>query len=31
MNAVGHVTKKMANIIYAVLRDNKPYYIRNNI
>ena len=30
MNAIGHVTKKLTNIIYAVLRDNKPYYIRDN-
>ena len=28
MNAIGHVTKKMANIIFAVLRDNAPYYCR---
>ena len=28
MNAVGHVTRKLTNIIYAVLRDNKPYYPR---
>ena len=27
MNAIGHVTRKMANIIFAVLRDNQPYYI----
>ena len=27
MNAIGHVTKKLTNIIYAVLRDNKPYFI----
>lgn len=26
MNAVGHVTRKMVSIIYAVMRDNKPYY-----
>ena len=26
MNAIGHVTRKMVNIIYAVMRDNKPYY-----
>ena len=26
MNAIGHVTRKMTNIIFAVLRDNKPYY-----
>ncbi len=30
MKAIGHVTKKMNNIIFAVLRDNKPYYCRNN-
>lgn len=29
MNAVGHVTRKLTNIIYAVLRDNKPYYPRS--
>lgn len=28
MNAIGHVTRKLTNIIYAVLRDNKAYYIR---
>lgn len=28
MNAIGHVTRKLTNIIYAVLRDNKPYYVR---
>lgn len=28
MNAVGHVTRKLTNIIYAVMRDNKPYYLR---
>ena len=28
MNAIGHVTRKLTNIIYAVLRDNKPYYPR---
>ena len=28
MNAIGHVTRKLTNIIYAVLRDNKPYYLR---
>ena len=27
MNAIGHVTRKLTNIIFAVLRDNKPYYI----
>lgn len=26
MNAIGHVTRKMTNIIFAVLRDNEPYY-----
>ena len=26
MVAIGHVTRKMNNIIFAVLRDNKPYY-----
>lgn len=26
MNAIGHVTRKMINIIYAVMRDNEPYY-----
>ena len=26
MVAIGHVTRKMSNIIFAVLRDNKPYY-----
>ena len=30
MNAIGHVTRKLTNIIYAVLRDNKPYYIQSN-
>lgn len=30
MNAVGHVTRKLTNIIYAVLRDNKPYYNRSD-
>lgn len=25
MKIIGHVTKKMANVIFAVLRDNKPY------
>jgi len=30
MNAIGHVTRKMTNIIFAVLRDNKPYYSRND-
>ena len=28
MNVIGHVTRKMTNIIYAVLRDNKPYYVQ---
>lgn len=28
MNSIGHVTRKLTNIIYAVLRDNKPYYFR---
>ena len=28
MNAIGHITRKMTNIIFAVLRDNKPYYVR---
>lgn len=28
MNAIGHVTRKLTNIIFAVLRDNKPYYCR---
>ena len=28
MNAIGHISKKMTNIIYAVLRDNKPFYYR---
>jgi len=28
MNAIGHVTRKLTNIIYAVLRDKKPYYVR---
>lgn len=26
MTAIGHVTKKLTNIIFAVLRDLKPYY-----
>ena len=26
MNAIGHVTRKLMSVIYAVLRDNKPYY-----
>jgi len=25
MKIIGHVTKKMASVIFAVLRDNKPY------
>lgn len=29
MNAIGHVTRKLTNIIYAVLRDKQPYYTRN--
>lgn len=29
MNAVGHVTRKLTAIIYAVLRDNKPYVPRS--
>ncbi len=28
MNAIGHVTRKLTNIIYAVLRDKKSYYVR---
>lgn len=28
MNAIGHVTRKLTSIIYAVLRDQKAYYIR---
>lgn len=28
MNAIGHVTRKLTSIIFAVLRDNKPYYIQ---
>ena len=31
MNAIGHVTRKLTNIIYAVMRDNKPYYSRDGI
>ena len=31
MNAIGHVTRKLTNIIFAVLRDNKPYYCRGDI
>lgn len=27
MTSIGHVSRKMTNIIFAVLRDNKPYYI----
>ena len=30
MNAIGHVTRKITNIIFAVLRDNKPYYSHGN-
>ena len=30
MNAIGHVTRKLTNIIFAVLRDKKPYYCRIN-
>ena len=30
MNAIGHITRKMTNIIFAVLRDNKPYYVRSS-
>lgn len=30
MNVIGHVTRKMTNIIFAVLRDNKPYYARSD-
>ena len=26
MVAIGHVTHKMNNIIFAVLRDSEPYY-----
>jgi len=29
MNVIGHATRKMTNIIYAVLRDNKPYYVQS--
>jgi len=28
MNAIGHVTRKLTNIIFAVLRDNQPYVLR---
>lgn len=31
MNAIGHVTRKLTNIIFAVLRDNKPYYCRLDV
>lgn len=31
MNAIGHVTRKMTNIIFAVMRDQKPYYSRKDI
>lgn len=27
MNVIGHVTRKMASIIFAVLRDRTPYYV----
>lgn len=27
MKSIGHVTRKLTNIIFAVMRDNKPYYI----
>lgn len=27
MNAIGHITRKMVNIIFAVLRDKKPFYL----
>lgn len=30
MNAIGYVTRKITNIIFAVLRDNKPHYSHNN-
>ena len=30
MNALGHVMRKLTNIIFAVLRDGKPYYIQLN-
>ena len=30
MNALGHVMRKLTNIIFAVLRDSKPYYIQLN-
>lgn len=30
MNAIGHVTRKLTNILFAVLRDNKPYYSRTD-
>lgn len=29
MNAIGHVTRKLTSIIYAVMRDNKPYIPRS--
>jgi transposase len=25
MNSIGHVTRKLTNIIFAILRDNQPY------
>ncbi len=28
MCAIGHVTKKLNNIIFAILRDKQPYYLR---
>jgi len=28
MNSIGHVTRKLTNIIFAVLRDNQPYVPR---
>ena len=28
MTAIGHVARKLTNIIFAVLRDNKPYYVQ---
>lgn len=28
MTIIGHVTKKMTSVIFAVLRDNKPYFPR---
>lgn len=29
MVSIGHVTRKLTNIIFAVMRDNKPYYLAN--